>query len=78
MNFVRLGRLVRSGAKQLTAVLMFRYFRWSHDEHIRTILYPCLNYKIETSPLQPESFVNIWNLRGMLSNAYSKMEAPAA
>lgn len=28
--------------------------------------------------VQPESFVNIWNLRGMLSNAYSKMEAPAA
>ena len=27
---------------------------------------------------QPESFVNIWNLRGMLSNAYSKMQAPAA
>ena len=30
------------------------------------------------SSLQPESFVNIWNLRGMLSNAYSKMQAPAA
>merc|ERR1712013_746323 len=28
--------------------------------------------------VQPESFVNIWNLRGMLSNAYSKMQAPAA
>jgi sulfite oxidase len=28
------------------------------------------------SPLQPESFKNIWNLRGVLSNAYCRVKAP--